>query len=178
MWMPENILTQTWFSIASVVSGIIFTVRVPTAVTEGSSVVLVPLFICLVILITVSLKNMPALFCMLLEGKSGETQNLSWLYTPTSVFQEREHSLQSPSLQSRVVSLHWRKATGWMWGPQYSGWLRCSYPEEQHDCWPHATRNIQSLVALPTEECRRMVVRWLASSVAVGDDLMWKEKNW
>lgn len=75
--MPENILTQTWFSIASVVSGIIFTVRVPTAVTEGSSVVLVPLFICLVILITVSLKNMPALFCMLLEGKSGETQNLS-----------------------------------------------------------------------------------------------------
>ena len=90
-------------------------------------------------------------FCMLPRGKSGEGAfaqifNLSWLYTPTSVFQDREHSSQSPCLQSHVVSLHRRRATGWMWCRQYSGWLRCSYPEEQHDHWPCAMRNIQSLL--------------------------------
>ena len=79
--MPEIILTQIWFSIASVVSGIIFTVHVPTAVTEGSSVVMVPLFICLVILITVSLENMPALFACYLKAKVGRLK-ICLDYTP------------------------------------------------------------------------------------------------
>ena len=91
---------------------------------------------------------------------------------PTSVFQDRERSSWSPCSQSRVVSLHRRRATGWMWGQQYSGWLCCSHPEEQHDRWPHAMKNIQTLLVLPSEKCRRMAARWLASSVAVGDVLM------
>ena len=35
-----------------------------------------------------------------------------------------------------------------------------SYPEKRHDCWPRATRNIQSLLVLPVEEWQQDDLRW------------------
>ena len=92
---------------------------------------------------------------------------ICWIFNH---LQDREHSSRSPCLQNCVVSLHRRRATGWMWCQKYLGWLHCSYPEEWHD------RKLISRICwyfLAAEECSRMAARWLA--LPVGDDLMWKE---
>ena len=71
-------------------------------------------------------------------GVSSNIQFVS-IVTPTSVFQDREHYIVHSHhvyKAMHVVLLHWRRATGSIWGWQDS-------ELKEHDCSPPTTRNIQ-----------------------------------
>lgn len=110
---------------------------------------------------------LPTPFWMLLwlrqkwGGVFAQVFNLSWLYTATTVFQDRVHSSQSPNLQSRVsVSLK-------------ELLVECEVENIQEDFTVAILKNNMIVGNVSRERsldtsCRRMVVRWLASSLAVG----------